>query len=464
AFLGEACSSQQRLIIVDVLLERLRYRREAIGRPRILWKNLNGEAVETFRVIVSERLAVEDMSASNADQMWNTLARVMKDAAKDSLGVANESARTHSTHRESWRFCEEVQTKVATKQSMFKDLLSCNEGNQEDIDRAKERYKAAKREAKIAVAKAKDKAYEDLYKKLDSKEGVNDIYKIAKARERKRDIGNVKYIKNEGDKKRLWDALDEMVRECPTNQCLIIGGDLNGHIGAAADGYVEVHGGFGFGDRNEEGAFLGEACSSQQRLIIVDVLLERLRYRREAIGRPRILWKNLNGEAVETFRVIVSERLAVEDMSASNADQMWNTLARVMKDAAKDSLGVANESARTHSTHRESWRFCEEVQTKVATKQSMFKDLLSCNEGNQEDIDRAKERYKAAKREAKIAVAKAKDKAYEDLYKKLDSKEGVNDIYKIAKARERKRDIGNVKYIKNEGGRTIVREKDIRTR
>nr|GFC53052.1 protein RAE1 [Tanacetum cinerariifolium] len=77
----------------------------------------------------------------------------------------------------------------------------------------------------------------------------------------------------------------------------------------------------------------------------------------------------------------------------------------------------------------------------------------------------AKERYKVAKREAKIAVAKAKDKAYEDLYKKLDSKEGVNEIYKIAKARERRRrDIRNVKYIKDEGGRTIVREEDIRTR
>nr|GEY73509.1 hypothetical protein [Tanacetum cinerariifolium] len=170
-------------------------------------------------------------------------------------------------------------------------------------------------------------------------------------------------------------------------------------------------------------AFPGEACLSQHRLIIMDVLLERLRHRREATGRPRILWKNLNGEAIETFRATVVERLAVEDMSASNADQIWNTLACVMKDAAKDSLGVA--SARTHSTHRESWWFCEEVQTKVATKQSRFKDLLSCSEGNQEDIDKAKERYKVAKREAKIVVAKAKDKAYEDLYKKLDSKEGV---------------------------------------
>nr|GEW69230.1 hypothetical protein [Tanacetum cinerariifolium] len=132
------------------------------------------------------------MSASNADRMWNTLAGAIKDAAKDSLGVASESTRTHSTHRESWWFNEEVQSKIAAKQSRFKDLLSCREGNQEDMALAKERYKVAKREAKIAVAREKDNAYEDLYKKLDSKEGANDIYKIAKARERRVDLGNVR--------------------------------------------------------------------------------------------------------------------------------------------------------------------------------------------------------------------------------------------------------------------------------
>nr|GEY20254.1 hypothetical protein [Tanacetum cinerariifolium] len=86
---------------------------------------------------------------------------------------------------------EYVQTKVATKQSRFKELLACCDDIQEDIDLAKERYKAVKREAKIVVARAKDKPYADLYKKLVSKEEANDIYKIAKARERKRrDIGN----------------------------------------------------------------------------------------------------------------------------------------------------------------------------------------------------------------------------------------------------------------------------------
>ncbi|GKB64329.1 retrovirus-related pol polyprotein LINE-1, partial [Tanacetum coccineum] len=300
---------------------------------------------------------------------------------------------------------------------------------------------------------------------------------------------------SDAKKKRFWDALDELVRECPTDQRLIIWGDLKGHIGAATDRYAGVHGGFGFGDRNEEGCTILEFAIAHE-LVVVNSFFKKsdaylitfqsgghntqinyfLVHRgdlrackdcRAYLGKPRILWKNLKGEAVETFRATVVERLAAleEVMSASGADQMWNTIARVMKDAAKESLGVANETAITHSTHRESWWFYEEVQTKVALKQSRFKELLSCREGNQEDTDFVKERYKVAKREAKIAVVRAKDKAYEELYKKLDSKEGANDIYKIAKARERRRrDIGNVIYIKDEGGRTIVREKDIRKR
>ncbi|GKD32808.1 ataxia telangiectasia mutated family protein, partial [Tanacetum coccineum] len=204
----------------------------------------------------------------------------------------------------------------------------------------------------------------------------------------------------------------ETVNVCPSDQRLIIGGDLNGHIGATAKGYAGVHGGFGYGSRNEEGrtilefatahdlvvansffkksdahlitfqsgghntqidyflvrkgdlrackdctAFPSEACSSQHRLVILDVLFKKQRQRRAGTKRPRILWKNLNGDAVETFRATVSEKLSTlgEDLSVSDADQMWNTLARCIKDATKDSVGVTRESSRTHSSHRESW-------------------------------------------------------------------------------------------------------------
>ncbi|GKE82248.1 craniofacial development protein 2-like protein [Tanacetum coccineum] len=173
------------------------------------------------------------------------------------------------------------------------------------------------------------------------------------------------------------DALDELVRECPPDERLIIGGDLNGHIGSTADEYTGVREGYRFGSRNQEGrailefatthdlvvansffkksdthlitfqtgghntqidylmvrrgdlrackdcrAFPSEACSSHHRLVILDVLFERQRHMREVTRIPRILWKNLNEEAIETFRATISKKLAAleQGMSASNAD------------------------------------------------------------------------------------------------------------------------------------------------
>ncbi|XP_075076569.1 uncharacterized protein LOC142163206 [Nicotiana tabacum] len=52
-------------------------------------------------------------------------------------------------------------------------------------------------------------------------------------------------------KKQFWEDLDEMVRSTPHTENLFIGGDFNGHIGDSARGYDNVHGGYGFGDRNE---------------------------------------------------------------------------------------------------------------------------------------------------------------------------------------------------------------------
>ncbi|PWA79075.1 hypothetical protein CTI12_AA058500 [Artemisia annua] len=300
------------------------------------------------------------------------------------------------------------------------------------------------------------------------------------------------------EKRSFWDSLDELVRECPADQRMIIGGDLNCHIGATTDEYAGVHGGFGYGVRNVEGCsilefatahnlvvansffkkrdvrackdcrvFPGEACSSQHKLVPLDAFFQRCRHGREATGMPRILWKKLNGYAVESFRAKVSEGFSAraEDLTTYDADQMWNTLAYTIRDAAKDSLGMTSGSARTQSTCRESWWFSEEVQIKVVEKQARFKEFLLSRESDQVDRAFAEEKYKVAKREAKKALAVAKDKVYEDLYKKLDSKEGANDIFRIAKARERRRrDLGNIKYIKDEVGRPIVNEEGIRKR
>ncbi|KAM3361145.1 craniofacial development protein 2-like [Capsicum galapagoense] len=66
-------------------------------------------------------------------------------------------------------------------------------------------------------------------------------------------------VGSEGEEKmRFWEALDEVVRGVPSSEKIVVAGDFNGHIGALPGGFGDVHGGFGFGERNEEGATLLE--------------------------------------------------------------------------------------------------------------------------------------------------------------------------------------------------------------
>nr|GEX32078.1 protein RAE1 [Tanacetum cinerariifolium] len=70
---------------------------------------------------------------------------------------------------------------------------------------------------------------------------------------------------------------------------------------------------------------------------------------------------------------------------------------------------------------------------------------------------------KKLRNKQKKVVAQAKEKAYEELYKKLNSKERANDIFKIAKARERRRkDLEDICFIRDERGRTITDEEEIK--
>ena len=44
-----------------------------------------------------------------------------------------------------------------------------------------------------------------------------------------------------------------MVRDVPSSEKLFIGGDLSSHVRTSSAGFEAVHGGFGYGNRNEEG-------------------------------------------------------------------------------------------------------------------------------------------------------------------------------------------------------------------
>jgi hypothetical protein len=58
---------------------------------------------------------------------------------------------------------------------------------------------------------------------------------------------------NESVKMQFWEELDILVSSVSISKKLFIGEDLNGHVGSTRVGFDGVHGGFGYGSRNQEG-------------------------------------------------------------------------------------------------------------------------------------------------------------------------------------------------------------------
>ena len=93
-----------------------------------------------------------------------TSANVVKDTARKVLGV---SSKERKEDKATWWWDEEVQESILMKRLAKKrwDIQRDEESKQEYL------YKDMRREAKKEVAKAKSKAYDELYEGLDTKEG-----------------------------------------------------------------------------------------------------------------------------------------------------------------------------------------------------------------------------------------------------------------------------------------------------
>ncbi|RZB42155.1 Ganglioside-induced differentiation-associated protein 2 [Glycine soja] len=123
---------------------------------------------------------------------------------------------------------------------------------------------------------------------------------------------------------------------------------------------------------------------------------------------------------------------------------------------AKETLG---ESRGFGPRGKESWWWNESVQSKVRVKKECFKEWSRCR--NSETWDK----YKIARNETKKAVSEARAQAFDGLYQALGTRDGERSIYRLAKGRERKtRDLDQVKCVKDEEGKVLVHEKDIKER
>ncbi|KAG2548716.1 hypothetical protein PVAP13_9KG219900 [Panicum virgatum] len=132
---------------------------------------------------------------------------------------------------------------------------------------------------------------------------------------------------------------------------------------------------------------------------------------------------------------------------------MWEKMATCIRKVASEVFGMTRGGG---CKTKDTWWWNEDVQRAIKEKKECYKRLF---------LDRSAdniEKYKVPKKIAKRAVSEAKGRAYEDMYQRLNTKEGEKDIYRMARVRERKtRDFSQVKCIKDDMDQLLVKEDEI---
>ena len=268
------------------------------------------------------------------------------------------------------------------------------------------------------------------------------------------------------EKETFWLDLDETVEKIPRNERIVVGADLNGHVGEGNNGDEECMGRHGLGKRNNEGQAVvdfvkrGEIAitnayfvkkpahrvtySSGGRSSQVDYIMVRRRRIKEVVDKKVVV-----GESVAKHHRIVISTIIIwtkwrkapklvrrikwwklKDSKVNNKFKMDVIESGILSGLARKELGCQKERSIARKElgktsgkvstagRRETWLWNQEVQEKLKDKKKAKKAWDTIRD------DASKLAYKTAIKQAKREVAKARNKAYEELYEKLETKEG----------------------------------------
>ncbi|KAK3506239.1 hypothetical protein QTP70_017788 [Hemibagrus guttatus] len=217
------------------------------------------------------------------------------------------------------------------------------------------------------------------------------------------------------EKERFWSELDEVMESIPTGERVVIGADFNGHVGEGNTGDEEVMGKFGVKEKNLEGQMVVDFAKRMDMGVVNTYFQKR-----------------------EEHRVT------------------YKSGAEVIRETGRKVLGV---SSGKRKEDKETWWWNEEVQDSIQRKRLAKKKW---------DMDRTEENrqeYKELQCRVKREVSKAKQKAYDELYTRLDTRDEQKDLYRLARQRDRDgKDVQQVRVIKDRDGRVLTSEESVQRR
>ena len=309
------------------------------------------------------------------------------------------------------------------------------------------------------------------------------------------------------EKETFWLDLDETVKKIPRNERIVMGADLNGHVGEGNNGDEKCISRHELGKRNNEGQAVLDFAKRRELAITktyfakkpahrvtyssggrssqVDYIMVRRRRIKEVAHTKVVVGKSV----AKQHRIVVSAIIIwtkwrktpklvkrikwwkLKDSKVNNKFKMdviesgilsgqedWQRIAEMIRSIARKELGETSGKVST-TGRRETWWWNQEVQEKLKNKKKAKKAWDITRD------DASKLAYKTARKQAKREVTKARNKAYEELYEKLETKEGENEVFKIAKQRNRQiKDVQQVRVIKSKTGEILMEEEKVKQR
>ncbi|CAH2099151.1 unnamed protein product [Euphydryas editha] len=320
-------------------------------------------------------------------------------------------------------------------------------------------------------------------------------------------------------KEKFWEDFDAVIMRIPECEEIYIGGDFNGHVGRMNDGYERVHGGRGHGVRNQDGETLLEAalafdlaiantfyqkreqhiityrsglhstqidyillrrnrlksakdCKvipseslvSQHRLLLLDLTLKVQRFNKSPKPPARTKWYRLDDRELEAKfkKRVIGKMIEMGDMAEMGVNECWSEMAIWVRSVARDVFG---ETKGKRKIDKETWWWNEEVRTVLKEKKNAFKEWKRVKDGNDREKKIKRSEYQNSKKKAKKTVAIARAKVQDKLYDSLESPQGQKDLFRILREREMNaRDINHMKCIKDEAGKILTDDEEIKGR